>query len=155
MAVPAPRRGSWDIVENLPRGTLLAVKWQVAEGRTQTVHCVFHSSDETELVCGHWSRPRPSMFPVFQPGNPDRYVFPREQVRQVRIENEDLQVSQSTLAGALAGGVVGGVIGYNCCGAGGATRPGSAAALSLLGTLVGGTIGHIFPFVHGQVIYEL
>lgn len=154
VAVPVPRKGSWEIVENIPRGTLLAVKWTVSEGTTQTVRCVFHSADETELVCGHWSQPRPSPYPVFRPSSSDRYEFPREQVQQVRIENEEWQTSQSTYAGALAGGVVGGVVGFNCCGEKGGERTAGALGLTILGSVVGGTIGHVFPFVHGHVIYE-
>ncbi|MGD0366515.1 MAG: hypothetical protein ABSA94_03600 [Acidobacteriaceae bacterium] len=155
VAVPVPHKGSWETVENIPRGTLLAVKWAVSDRGTQTVHCVFHSADETELVCGHWSQPRPSPFPVFQPSSPDRYVFPREQLRQVRIENEEWQSQQSSFAGALAGATLGGVVGYNCCGVTGGERPVGALGLSLAGALVGGTIGRVFPFLHGQVIYEL
>ena len=151
-AIPVPLRGSWEIVENLPRGTLISVKSALADRSTQTVRCVLHSADDTEVVCGHWSQPRFASYPVFQRGNPDRYVFPREQVVQVRIENEDFQTSQSTFGGALAGAVLGGIIGYNCCGSGG-TRSGGAAGLSLLGALAGGTVGHLFPFVKGRVIY--
>jgi hypothetical protein len=155
VAIPVPRMGSWDIVENLPRGTLVAVQWTIAENRTQTVRCVFHSAEETELVCGHWSRPRLTPYPVFQPGNPDRYVFPRSQVRQVRIENEEWQNSQSAFAGAFAGATLGGVVGYNCCGARGGERAAGALGLSALGALVGGMVGHIFPFVRGRVIYQI
>ncbi|MGC2297324.1 MAG: hypothetical protein WA476_00885 [Acidobacteriaceae bacterium] len=154
VAVPVPRKGSWEIVENIPRGTLLAVKWAVSEKGTQTVHCVFHSADETGLVCGHWSQPRPSPYPVFRPGSSDRYEFPREQVQQVKIENEEWQSQQSELAGAFAGATLGGVVGYNCCGVSGGQRPAGALGLSLAGALVGGTIGRIFPFVHGHVIYQ-
>jgi hypothetical protein len=154
VAVPVPRRGSWEIVENLPRGTLITVKSALADQSTQTVRCVFHSADETEVVCGHWSQPRMSPYPVFRPGVPDRFVFPRDRVRQVRLENEDFQTTQSTLAGALAGGALGGVVAYNCCGATGGSRVGGALGLTLLGSLVGGTIGHVFPFVKGRVIYE-
>ena len=154
VAVPTPRRGKWDFVENVPRGSLLAVKWTVAENRTQTVHCVFHSANETELVCGHWSRPISSPYPVFRPSNPDRYEFSRQQIVQVRIENEEWQSSQSTFAGALAGATLGGVVGYNCCGAKGGERAAGALGLSLLGAVVGGTVGRLFPLARGRVIYE-
>jgi hypothetical protein len=152
--VVVPRKGNWDNVRNLPRGTLISVKWALADKSTQTVRCVFHSADETEVVCGHWSRPRLAPYPVFQPSQPDRYVFPRAQVVQVRIENEDLQTSESTVAGALAGAVVGGIAGYNCCRNGYSGRPGAAGVLSLVGALVGGAIGHSHPFVRGRLIYE-
>lgn len=91
---------------------------------------------------------------VYPPATQDRYVFPREQVRQVRIENEELQSRESMLAGALAGATLGGIVGYNCCGASGGTRAGGALGFGLIGALVGGTIGHVLPFVRGHVIYE-
>ena len=152
VAVPVPRKGSWQIVENLPRGTLLSVKSALTDGSTQTVKCVFHSADDAQLECGHWTRPRP--FVVYPPRSEDEYVFPREQVLQVRIENEDAQTSASTMAGALAGATLGGIVGYNCCGATGGARSAGAVGLGLLGAVVLGTVGHVFPFVKGKVIYE-
>ncbi len=151
MAVPVPRKGSWEIVENLPRGTLLWVK-SSAEGSGQTVKCVFHSADDAQLECGHWTRPRP--FVVYPPRSADEYVFPREQVLQVRIENEDMQTTQSTALGAIAGATLGGVVGYNCCRQSGSTRTGGAFLLGGLGALAGGGIGHAFPFVKGMLIYQ-
>lgn len=153
-AVPVPRKGSWEIVENLPRGTLVTVKAALSDKGTETVRCLFHSADEQELVCGHYVRERPGPYPVFTPANPNRYVFPREQVVRVRIENEDWQNSQSSLVGAFAGATLGGIVGFNCCGAKGAQRPAAAFGLSLAGALVGGTVGHVFPMVRGHVIYE-
>lgn len=153
-AVPAPRRGSWEIVGSLPRGTVLTVKLELADNSRETVHCLFHSADETELVCGRYARERAYPYPVYTPANPDRYVFPREQVAQVRMENEDWQTSQSSLAGAFAGATLGGIVGYNCCGAKGGERNAGALGFSLVGALIGGTVGHIFPMVRGRVIYE-
>jgi hypothetical protein len=154
-AVPVPRTGSWEIVENVPRGTLVAVKSALADGSSETVHCLFHAADETQLVCGHYSRPRQYPWPTYSPANPNRYIFPREQVLEIRIENEDWQTSQSSLAGAFAGATLGGVVGYNCCGAKGGERAAGALGLSLLGGLVGGVVGHVFPLVRGHVIYRL
>ena len=154
-SAPAPRKGSWEIVESLPRGMLVTVKLTLGNQSTETVRCQFHAADETQLVCGHYLRPRAYPFPVYTPANPDRYVFPREQVVQVRMENEDWQSSQSSLAGAFAGATLGGIVGYNCCGASGATRPAGAFGFSLIGALVGGTVGHAFPLMRGHVIYEL
>jgi uncharacterized protein YcfJ len=155
VAVPVPRKGSWETVENLPRGTLITVKSALADRGTETVRCLFHAADEQELVCGHYVEERPGPYPVYTPANPERYVFPREQVVRVRMENEDWQNSQSSLAEAIAGAVIGGVVGYNCCGRqGNSERSAGAGALSLVGALVGGTIGHVFPFVRGRVIYE-
>jgi hypothetical protein len=153
-SVPVPRKGSWEIVENLPRGTLVTVKLELTASNRETVHCLIHAVDATQVVCGHYARERAYPWPVYTPANPDRYVFPREEVVQVRIENEDWQSSQSSLAGAFAGATLGGVVGYNCCGNKGAERPAAAFGLSLVGALVGGTVGHIFPMVKGHVIYE-
>lgn len=154
VAVPVPRKGSWKVVENLPRGTLLRVKTALADGSTRTVKCQVHSVDETVLVCGHWSTPRRYPYRVYSPTYPDRYVFPREQVVEVRLENEDEERTESRLAGATAGGILGGVIGYNCCSQGYSGRPGAAGVLSLIGALTGGAVGHAIPFVKGRVIYR-
>ena len=152
MAVPVPHKGSWEIVENLPRGTLLSVKSALADGSTQTVRCVVHAADETQLECGHWTRPRP--FVVYPARFADEYVFSREEVVQVRIENEDAETTESTILGTMAGAVLGGVIGYNCCGQSGSTRGGGAVGLGLIGAAVIGALSHAFPFVKGRVIYE-
>jgi hypothetical protein len=154
VAVPVPRKGSWEIVENVPRGTLVMVKLALGNHSAETVRCQFHAADETQLVCGHYLRPRAYPFPVYTPANPDRYEFPREQVVQVQIENEDWQISQSSLAGAFAGATLGGIVGYNCCGARGSSRPAEAFGFSLIGALVGGTVGHVFPMMRGRVVYE-
>jgi outer membrane lipoprotein SlyB len=136
LAMPVPRKGSWQTVENVPRGTLVAVKTALSERKTEKVHCLFHEADDTELVCGHWSEPRPCPYPVSSAANPNRYVFARDQVIEVRVENEDEQVSQSTLAGAFAGATLGGITGYNCCGAKGSQQRSAAAfGLSVVGRL--------------------
>jgi len=153
-ASPVPRRGSWEVVENLPHGTLVRVKVELGEGSTQTVHCLVHSADAADLVCGHYVRPRPSPFPVYTPANPERYVFPRGQVEEIRVENEEWQTSQSSLAGALAGATLGGIVGYNCCGAKGGERAAGALGLSVAGALVGTIVGRTFPVARGRVIYQ-
>jgi len=149
---PVPHRGAWELIENLPRGTLLSVKSTLADGTTQTVKCVLHSADEAELQCGHWTRPRP--YWVYPPRSSDEYVFPRDQVVRVRLENEDAQTTESTLLGAMAGATLGGVIGYNCCNATSGTRAGGAIGLGLIGAAVVGAAAHVFPFVKGRLIYE-
>ncbi len=155
VSISAPRKGSWEIVENLPRGTLVTVKLQLADNSKETVHCLVHAADQTQMVCGHYMRERAYPYPVYTPANPDRYVFPREQVVQIRFENEEWQAAQSSLAGAFAGATLGGIVGYNCCGAQGGERAAGAFGLSLVGALVGGTAGHIFPLmIRGRVIYE-
>ena len=153
--MPVPRKGSWQTVENVPRGTLVVVKTALSARNIETVHCVLHSADEAELLCGHWSAPRPYPFPQYSPANPGRYVFPREQIVEVRIEREGDEVAQSSLAGAIAGAAAGGVAGYNCCGASGSQQRSAAAfGLSLAGALVGGMVGHVFPMVRGHLIYK-
>jgi uncharacterized protein YcfJ len=116
------------------------------------VKCVVHRADDAQLECGHWTRPRP--FVVYPPRTGDEYLFPREQVVQIRLENEDVETTESTMLGTLAGAVLGGVVGYNCCGQSGSTRGGGAVGLGLIGAVVLGTVGHAFPFVRGRVIYE-
>ncbi len=149
---PVPHKGSWELVESLPRGTLLSVKSELADGSTQTVKCIVHSTDEAELQCGHWTRPRPFVF--YPPRSGDEYEFPRELVVQIRIENEDVQTTESALLGTIAGATLGGVIGYNCCGQSGSTRPGGALVWGGLGAAVIGTMSHAFPFVRGRLIYQ-
>ena len=110
-----PRKGSWETVENLPRGTGLAVKVILANGKMHTMHCAFHEASETELVCGHWSDRRPAFYPVPRPVAPDRYVFARGEIQQVRFEVEDINRTDSATLGSMGGAIVGGVIGFNCC----------------------------------------
>ncbi|HEY1500200.1 MAG TPA: hypothetical protein VGF88_11530 [Acidobacteriaceae bacterium] len=151
-----PRKGSWETVENLPRGTGLAVKVILANGKMHTMHCAFHEASETELVCGHWSDRRPAFYPVPRPVAPDRYVFARGQIQQVRFEVEDINRTDSATLGSMGGAIVGGVIGFNCChNPGDSPRQAGAAAGALLGSIVGAIAGHVFPFVRGQVLYEL
>lgn len=64
VSVPVPRKGSWEIVESLPRGMLVTVKLTLGNQSTETVRCQFHAADETQLVCGHYVRPRAYPFPV-------------------------------------------------------------------------------------------
>lgn len=155
VAAPVPHKGSWEIVESLPRGMLLRVKSVLADGSTQRVRCQVHSVDETVLVCGHWSAPRGYPYGAYSPAYPDRYVFPREQVVEVRMENEDLESRESAVGGAMAGAVVGGVLGY-ARGGGNSdmTRSGGAFIGSFVGALVGGAIGYVRPFEKGRVIYR-
>lgn len=154
VAAPLPRKGGWETVENLPRGTLITVKLELSGSSRETVHCLVHAVDATQVVCGHYARERAYPYPVYTPANPDRYVFPREEVVQVRIENEEWQTSQSSLAGAFTGATLGGIVGFNCCGNKGAERPAAAFGLSLVGALVGDVAGHVFPMMKGHVIYE-
>ena len=154
VAPVGPHKGSWEAVESLPRGTLITVKSALTDGSVQTVHCLFHSANAVELVCGHYVRPRPVPYPVYTPANPDRYVFLRQPIVQVHIENENWETTQSSLAGAFAGATLGGIAGFNCCGAKGGERITGAFGLSLIGAIVGGIAGRFAPLVKGHVLYQ-
>ncbi len=128
--------GDWQAVKELAPGTQISVK-----GGDFFIHnqCTFREATDDRLLCAGMT----PVVPVL--------VFPRERVRQVRLERS---LAARTATGALVGIGVGVTLGALGSDRSGTTRGGRMLIGGAILGLIGGAFGRIFPIIHGPVIYR-
>ena len=128
--------GDWQAVKELPPGTPISVKGRDVIIRNQ---CTFRAANDYRLVCE-------GMSPMIPP-----LVYPRDQVRQVRLERSN---AAKVATGALVGIGIGVTLGALGSDRSGTTRGGRMIIGGGILGLIGGAFGRMFPVVHGPVIYR-
>jgi hypothetical protein len=132
--------GDWEAVRNLPPGTRISVR----DGHPFHNLCIFQRATDDQLFCER------ILHGLSRGMIPPEAVYPRDKVRDVRLEHSD---AANVATGAAIGGGIGAAIGASAHSPS-LTRPGGALLLGTGGAIIGGFFGRDFPITHGKVIYR-
>jgi len=130
--------GNWQAVENLAPGSRISVEVG------HRAICFFVVATHDALTCAP-PRHRGFLF------GPRKLTFPRQIVREVRLEHSE---AADAAFGAVIAGGIGVTVGAGVKGPQAANRWIGALFLGGVFGAFGGAIGRDFPLLHGQVVYK-